>query len=55
MMTMPKCKDCKHFKPIDEEIGDCFGYEISGERDASKCGAKAFEPREKANMKEKCD
>lgn len=29
---MPKCKDCKHFKPIDDEMGDCIGYEISGER-----------------------
>jgi hypothetical protein len=49
MIIMPKCKDCKHFKPIDKEMGDCIGYEISGEKDASKCVANAFEPREKAN------
>lgn len=48
---MPKCKDCKHFKPIDDEMGDCIGYEISGERDASKCVANAFEPREKTDDK----
>ena len=49
-----KCKDCKHFKPIDDEMGDCIGYEISGEKDASKCVANAFVPREKTcNKKEK--
>lgn len=51
MITMPKCKDCKHFKPIDDEIGDCIGYEISGEKNASKCIENAFEPREKTSDK----
>jgi hypothetical protein len=54
IIMQKKCKDCKHFKPIDDEMGDCIGYEISGEKDASKCVANAFEPREKTcNKKEK--
>ena len=43
---MPKCKDCKYFKPLDDKMGDCFGVEISGERDADECPTNAFEPKE---------
>jgi len=24
----PTCKDCKFYKPIDENKGDCFGHEV---------------------------
>ncbi|OPY27756.1 MAG: hypothetical protein A4E27_00474 [Methanobacterium sp. PtaU1.Bin242] len=41
---MPKCKDCKHFKPTENDMGDCFGVEVSGDMDAAECPAKAFEP-----------
>lgn len=42
---MPKCKDCKFFKPTHEGMGDCFGVEVSGERNADECPANAFEPK----------
>lgn len=25
---MAQCKDCKHYKPIDETKGDCFGHKV---------------------------
>lgn len=42
---MPTCEDCKHYKPVDEETGDCFGVEVKGDMNADDCPAKAFEPK----------
>ncbi len=42
---MATCRECKYYKPIDEEKGDCFGVEVSGDMDAEKCPANAFEPK----------
>ena len=44
---MATCKDCKFYEPMDETKGNCFGYEISGDRDADECPQKAFQPKEK--------
>ena len=40
------CKDCKYYRPIDEEKGDCFGHVVPADMPVEKCPAKAFEPRE---------
>jgi hypothetical protein len=42
---MPKCRDCKFYKEVDEAKGDCFGHEVLGNRDASECPANAFKPK----------
>ena len=42
---MPKCRDCKYYKPISEEEGDCFGHRVKGDMDAEDCPMKAFEPK----------
>ena len=42
---MPTCKDCKFYKEIDKTKGDCYGHEVPGNRDASKCPVKAFQPK----------
>lgn len=47
---MPKCKECVHYKPFDEEQGFCFGVLLHGDRDAhesEKCRADHFTPHEK--------
>ena len=45
---MATCKECKHYEPIDETSGDCFGHQVPAGRDAEECPAKAFERREEA-------
>ena len=40
------CKDCRHYRPIDETKGDCFGHEVPADMPAEQCPAKAFEPKE---------
>jgi hypothetical protein len=51
---MPKCKDCKFFKPKEDKpgFGDCFGVEVEAERDANECPQKAFQPREEGKEEE---
>lgn len=44
MNNLPKCKDCKHFKPAENDMGDCFGVEASGGMDAADYPANALEP-----------
>lgn len=44
---MATCKDCKHYEPIDETKGNCFGHEVPADRDVSECPANAFTPKEK--------
>jgi hypothetical protein len=41
----PTCKDCKFYKPIDENKGDCFGHEVLAKMPAEKCPAKSFQLR----------
>ncbi|NMC59032.1 MAG: AbrB/MazE/SpoVT family DNA-binding domain-containing protein [Candidatus Methanofastidiosa archaeon] len=43
--NMPTCQDCKHYNPVDEETGNCFGVEVKADMDADDCPAKAFEPK----------
>ncbi|MFA5076096.1 MAG: hypothetical protein WC480_01625 [Patescibacteria group bacterium] len=43
---MPKCRDCKHFRPKDSERGDCHGYEVLGEIDADLCPTSSYMPLE---------
>ncbi|MDK2465008.1 MAG: hypothetical protein QI223_09590 [Candidatus Korarchaeota archaeon] len=40
------CKDCKYYRPIDEERGDRFGHVVPANMPVKNCPAKAFEPRE---------
>lgn len=45
-----KCRDCEHYKPVDDQKGDCFGAVIEGNRDpkdSEKCLGKFFRPRNK--------
>lgn len=42
---MVLCKDCKHFKPTDDERGTCFGIEVFANGEADKCLIQAFGPR----------
>lgn len=42
---MALCKECKHYKPVTETNGDCFGFEVAANQDADKCPQKAFTPR----------
>ena len=49
---MVKCKDCTHYKPIEnkEGYGTCFGHEVEGNADPKnnpKCGGKYFKPKKK--------
>ncbi|HMK53362.1 MAG TPA: hypothetical protein VK444_01140 [Methanobacteriaceae archaeon] len=41
---MPQCSQCKFYDAIDEEKGNCFGQEVPGDMDASKCPVNAFRP-----------
>ncbi len=43
--TMPKCNDCKFYKPKDDTKGDCFGHEVLANMDVSKCPTKSFQPK----------
>ena len=43
---MPKCRDCKYYRPKDEERGDCFGYEVLGDNDADQCPTQSFTSKE---------
>ena len=43
--NMPKCKDCKFYKPIDETKGDCFGHVVPANMDAERCPTKSFQPK----------
>ena len=43
---MAQCKDCKFYKPIDDNKGDCFGHEVPATLDVGKCPSNAFQPRE---------
>ncbi|MEK9149511.1 MAG: hypothetical protein AAB267_05635, partial [Candidatus Desantisbacteria bacterium] len=48
-MEGKRCRDCNHYKPIDDEKGDCFGAEVLGDRDpaeSEKCEGRFFEPKE---------
>lgn len=45
---MATCKDCKHYQPVDESQGDCFGHQVPADRDASQCPTNAFEPKEES-------
>ena len=45
---MPTCRDCKFYKPVDENMGDCLGYEVWAKTPAEKCPAKSFQPRDKS-------
>ncbi len=40
------CRDCRYFRPIDEERGDCFGHVVPADMPVELCPAGAFEPRE---------
>jgi hypothetical protein len=42
---MPTCNQCKFYKPVNPEKGDCFGKEIPGDMDASECPVNAFRPK----------
>jgi hypothetical protein len=42
---MPKCNECKFYKPIDDEKGNCFGQEVPGDMDTNKCLVNAFRPK----------
>lgn len=56
MAEEKRCRDYDHYKPIDDEKGDCFGVEVSGNRDpaeSEKCGGKFFKPRRKEGGKVK--
>jgi len=49
---MVKCKDCTHYKPIENKggYGTCFGHEVEGNADPKnnpKCGGKYFKPKKK--------
>ena len=43
--NMAQCKECKHYKPIDDTKGDCFGHEVPATLDVEHCPAHAFTPR----------
>ena len=43
--NMPTCEDCKHYNPVDEKTGNCFGVEVKADMNADDCPAKAFEPK----------
>ena len=43
---MPVCRDCKFYKPIDDAVGDCFGVEVPGDMDVSKCPADTYQPQD---------
>ncbi len=44
---MATCKECKHYQPVDESQGDCFGHQVPADRDVGQCPASAFEPKER--------
>lgn len=46
MTKVANCVECKHYDPIDDVSGKCFGHEISGDNDANNCPANAFSPKE---------
>ena len=50
---MAQCKECEFYKPIDNVKGDCFGHEVPGNLDASKCPANSFKPRTTTKKKSK--
>ena len=50
---MAQCKECEFYKPIDTVKGDCFGHEVPGNLDVSKCPANAFKPRATTATKKK--
>ncbi len=43
---MPVCRDCKFYKQVDDTVGDCFGVEVPGDQDVSKCPANAYQPKD---------
>lgn len=43
---MPKCKECKFYKKIDETKGDCFGHTVPANCDVNNCPTKSFQPRD---------
>ena len=34
---MPTCEDCKHYNPVDEKTGNCFGVEVKADMNADDC------------------
>ena len=43
-----KCRDCIHYKEIDETKGTCFDVEIEGDRDpkdSETCKGLGFRPK----------
>lgn len=45
---MATCKDCKHYQPVDDSTGNCFGHEVPAGRDTEECPAKAYAPKEES-------
>lgn len=45
---MATCKDCKHYEPVDDTQGNCFGHEVPADRNTDDCPAKAFEPKDES-------
>ncbi len=43
--AMPTCSDCKYYRPINENEGDCLGAKVPADRDAGLCPARAFTPK----------
>ncbi|MHA1448799.1 MAG: hypothetical protein ACTSP4_05190 [Candidatus Hodarchaeales archaeon] len=43
---MAKCSECKFYKPLTDEKGDCFGHEVPGNLDVENCPTKSFQPRD---------
>jgi hypothetical protein len=39
---MTSCRECRYYVPIDGSWGDCFGYEVPGDRDGRECPFHAF-------------
>jgi len=50
---MAQCKECEFYKPIDTIKGDCFGHEVPGTLDVTKCPANSFKPRTTTKKKSK--
>ncbi|MFX1521594.1 MAG: hypothetical protein ACFFCD_16940 [Promethearchaeota archaeon] len=45
------CKDCKHYKPIDEVKGKCFEHEVLANMPTELCPVQGFELAQKIPLK----
>jgi len=42
VIPIPTCQDCKFYKPVDANSGDCFGHKVPAGMAAEKCPVKGF-------------